>query len=177
MEKLRKLALGAFVAVVGATALAAGIGLFLEPGHTATRQAVYARTPDELWDVITRFDLTPEWRSDVDAIDIESGDPIRFVELGEQGPVPYEVTEQERPHRLVLMTSDPELPFSGSWTFELEPEGGGTRLTITERGTIDNPLFRFMARTFMDPAATANTYLVDLGAHLGQEVTPQAPPT
>jgi hypothetical protein len=27
----------------------------------------------------------------------------------------------------------------------------------------------------MDPAATATTYLVDLGRHLGQEVTPEAP--
>lgn len=176
MEKLRKLALWGFVAVVGLTVLAAVIGMFLEPGHVATRQAVYARPPGELWDVVTRFDLTPQWRSDVDAVDIESGDPIRFVELGEQGPVPYEVTEQDRPRRLVLMTADPELPFSGSWTLELEPVEGGTRLTLTERGTVDNPLYRFMARTFMDPAATATTYLVDLGRHLGQEVTPAPPP-
>jgi uncharacterized protein YndB with AHSA1/START domain len=176
MDRLRKLGLWAFLGVVAATVLAAGIGLFLEPGHVATRQAVYARTPDELWDVITRFDRTPQWRSDVDAVDIESGDPIRFVELSDQGPVTYEVTEQERPSKLVLMTADPELPFSGSWTFELEPAPGGTRLTLTERGTIDNPLFRLVARVLMDPAATATTYLADLGRHLGEVVTPQAPP-
>lgn len=176
MEKLRKLALWAFVGVVTLIVLAAGIGLLLEPGHVATRQAVYARTPTELWGVITRFDLTPQWRSDVDAVDIESGDPIRFIEISDQGPVSFEVTEQERPTKLVLMTADPELPFSGSWTFELEPVEGGTRLTITERGSIDNPLFRVMARLFMDPAATANTYLVDLGNHLGEAVTPAPPP-
>jgi uncharacterized protein YndB with AHSA1/START domain len=177
MERLRKLALWAFVGVVAATILAAGIGLVLEPSHVATRQAVYARTPDELWEAITRFDLTPTWRSDVDAVQIESGDPIRFVELNDQGPVTYEVTEQERPHKLVLMTADPDLPFSGSWTFELEPVDGGTLLTLTERGSIDNPLFRLIARVFMDPAATATTYLIDLGTHLGQPVTPTPPPT
>lgn len=176
MNKLQKLALWAFIAVVGATVLAAVTGAFLEPTHVATRRAVLARSPDEVWQVITRFDLTPEWRSNVDAVEIESGDPIRFVELSDQGPVPYEVTEQVRPSKLVLLTADADLPFSGTWTFELEPEGGGTRLTITERGTIDNPLFRFAARVFMDPAATAETYLVDLGRHLGQEVTPEAPP-
>jgi uncharacterized protein YndB with AHSA1/START domain len=175
MNKLRKLAFWAFLAVVGATAVAAGIGLFLEPSHVATRQAIYARTPDEVWEVITRFDRSPQWRTDVDAVEIESGEPIRFVEMGPQGPLPLEVTEQERPTRLVLMAADPSLPFTGSWTFELEAVEGGTRLTITERGTVDNPLFRFMARLFMDPAATADTYLVDLGRHFGQAVTPEPP--
>lgn len=177
MNKLRKLALWAFLLVLGVTALAAGIGMFLEPSHVATREAVYARTPDEVWDVIIRFDRAPQWRSDVEAVEIESGDPIRFIEVSDQGPVPFEVTEQERPTKLVLMIADPELPFSGSWTFVLAPVDGGTRLTITERGRIDNPLFRFMARAFMDPAATANTYLVDLGRHFGEQVTPQAPAT
>jgi uncharacterized protein YndB with AHSA1/START domain len=176
VNKLRKLTLWAFLAVVGATLLAAGIGLTLERTHVATRQAVYARTPEEVWAVITRFDQTAQWRTDVDAVEIESGDPIRFVEMGPQGPLPLEVTEQERPHKLVLMAADPSLPFSGSWTFELAPVEGGTRLTITEQGAVDNPLFRFMARVFMDPAATADTYLVDLGRHFGESVTPAPPP-
>ena len=176
MNKLRKLALGAFLAVVVVTVLAAVIGMFLEPTHVASRQAVFARTPEEVWKVITRFDRTPQWRSDIDAVEIESGDPIRFVEMGPQGPLPLEVTEQERPSKLVLMATDPSLPFTGSWTFVLEPVDSGTRLTITERGTIDNPLFRCMARLFMDPSATATPYLVDLGRHVGEEVTPQPPP-
>ncbi|MCX4243791.1 SRPBCC family protein [Paraliomyxa miuraensis] len=175
MNKLRKAAQWAFIAVVGLVVLMAGLGYTMEPNHVATRQALYARTPDEVWDVITRFDQAPGWRTDVDAVEIESGDPIRFVEIGPQGPLPLEVVEQDRPHRLVLMTSDADMPFTGSWTFELQPTDGGTRLTLTERGTIDNPLFRFMARLFMDPAATATTYLVDLGHHLGEEVTPQPP--
>jgi hypothetical protein len=176
VNKLPKLALWAFLAVVAATVVAAGIGLGLEPTHSATRQAVYAQTPDEVWEVITRFDQTPQWRTDVDAVEIESGAPIRFVEMGPQGPLPLEVTEQERPHKLVLLAADASLPFSGRWTFELAPVEGGTRLTITEQGSIDNPLFRFMARVFGDPAATTTTYLVDLGHRLGEEVTPAPPP-
>jgi uncharacterized protein YndB with AHSA1/START domain len=176
VNKLGKLALWAFLVVVVATLVAAVIGATLEESHVATRQAVYARTPNEVWAVITRFDRTADWRTDVDAVEIESGDPIRFVEMGPQGPLPLEVTEQERPHKLVLLAADASLPFSGSWTFELAPVEGGTRLTVTEQASIDNPLFRFMARVFMDPADTANTYLVDLGHHFGEEVTPAPPP-
>ncbi|MEM9454699.1 MAG: SRPBCC family protein [Myxococcota bacterium] len=175
MNKLRTLAIGSFVGIAVLLVVAAMIGLMMEPSHRVTRHATYASTPEELWRVITRFDQTPAWRSDIEAVQIESGDPIRFVEMGDQGPMPMEVTEQEAPYRLVIMASDFSLPFTGSWTFELEQVEGGTRLSITEQGSIDNPLFRFVAHVFMDPAATANTYLVDLGRHLGQEVEPQAP--
>ncbi len=176
MNKLGKLALWAFLIVVVATVVAAIIGSTLEPSHFATRQAVFARTPEEVWETITRFDRSPQWRTDVDAVEIESGDPIRFVEMGPQGPLPLEVTEQDAPRRLVLSANDPSLPFTGSWTFELSPTASGTMLTITEEGSVDNPLFRLVARVFMDPAATATTYLVDLGHHFGEEVTPAPPP-
>jgi hypothetical protein len=95
--------------------------------------------------------------------------------MGDQGPMPMEVTEQDAPRKLVIMASDFSLPFSGAWTFELTPVDGGTLLSITERGTIDNPLVRFVSHTFLDPADTTETYLVDLGRHLGEEVTPQPP--
>lgn len=175
MNKLRPLAIGSFVGIVVLLIVAAVVGMLMEPGHVVTREAIYAHPPEEVWRVITRFDRTPAWRSDVEAVQIESGDPIQFVEMGNQGPMPMEVTEQEAPHRMVIMARDPSLPFTGSWTFELAPTEGGTRLSVTEQGSIDNPLFRFVARVFMDPADTAQTYLVDLGRHLGQEVTPQPP--
>lgn len=176
MNKLRTLAIGSFVGIAVLLVVAGVAGLLMDRSHVITREAVYARTPQELWNVITRFDKTATWRSDIDAVQIESGDPIRFVEMGDQGPMPMEVTEQEPPHMLVVMASDPSLPFSGAWTYELAAVEGGTRLSVTERGAIDNPLFRFVSHTFMDPADTVNTYLVDLGRHLGEEVVPQPPP-
>jgi hypothetical protein len=51
--------------------------------------------------------------------------------------------------------------YSGSWTYELAPEGTGTRLTITERGHVSNPVFRFFM-TFMDPRKTMQRYVAAL---------------
>jgi hypothetical protein len=34
------------------------------------------------------------------------------------------------------------LPFVGTWTFEVSPEDGASRLTITEHGEVYHPLFR-----------------------------------
>lgn len=175
MDKLRRIAIYAVLALVALALIAAGIGATMDPDHVVAREATFARTPEEVWSVITRFDQTPTWRSNVDGVQIESGDPIMFVEMNEQGPLPLEVTEQEAPTKMVLEATDYTLPFTGKWTFELAAVEGGTTLKITERGTIHNPLFRFVARVFSDPAETAETYLVDLGKHLGEEVTPAAP--
>lgn len=176
MDKLRRIAIWVVLGLAGLALVATGIGATMEPDHVVTRQATYAQSPQEIWDVITRFDQTPTWRSEVDGVQIESGDPIRFVELNDQGPLPLEVSESEAPSRLVLKADDPTLPFTGTWTFVLSAaEGGGTVVTVTERGTVHNPLFRFVARVFSDPAETSQTYLVDLGRHLGQQVVPVTP--
>lgn len=71
----------------------------------------------------------------------------------------YVIVEQAPPRRLVTRVADPELPYGGTWTFELEPDGSGTRLTITERGQIHNPIFRVIARFVFGYAATMETYL------------------
>lgn len=175
MNKLRVLLIGSLVAMMALVAIAAIGGMMMDANHIVVREATYTRSAPELWSTITRFDQMPQWRSDVDAVQIESGDPVRFVEMGEQGPVPMEVTEHDAPHRLVLMASSLDLPFSGTWTYELTEVEGGTRLRLTEAATIDNPVVRFVAHTFVDPADTAETYLVDLGQHLGETVTPQPP--
>jgi hypothetical protein len=39
-----------------------------------------------------------------------------------------------------------ETAFGGTWTMEITPTPSGSRLTITERGEIYNPVFRALAR-------------------------------
>lgn len=78
---------------------------------------------------------------------------------------PFEIVERAPPGRLVTRVAD-GLPYGGTWTFELAPEGGGTRLTITERGEVHNPIFRVLARFVFGYAATMEAYLEDLAARL-----------
>jgi hypothetical protein len=60
----------------------------------------------------------------------------------------------------------------GTWTHELTPDGSGTRLTITERGWVGNPIFRFVSRFVMGQTATIDSYLHALGKRFGEEVKP-----
>ncbi len=81
-----------------------------------------------------------------------------------------ETLEAVPPTRLVQRIADPDLPFSGSWTYEIEPVTGGATLTITENGEVHNPIFRLMSRLF-GLGKTAEDYLEALGQKFGDEVT------
>ncbi|HSR42141.1 MAG TPA: SRPBCC family protein, partial [Longimicrobiales bacterium] len=84
------------------------------------------------------------------------------------GTMTIETVEAEVPTRLVTRIADEDLPFGGTWTYELEPTGDGrTRVTITEDGEVYNPVFRFMARFVFGHTATMDTYLDGLEARMG----------
>jgi hypothetical protein len=48
-----------------------------------------------------------------------------------------------------------------------------TQITITERGEVYNPIFRFMSRYVFSHHATIDAYLTALGKKLGESVTPE----
>jgi hypothetical protein len=155
--------------LAGIVLLAAVVGWMLPADHTATRRARYARPPAEVFEVVADFSSASSWRT---GVRVEVLDDETFVEHTEEGPVRMRVASREPPTRLIVAIDDPELPFSGTWTYELAPVDGGTELVITERGSISNPLIRAMAAAFFDPGETARRYLVDLGAHFGEAVVP-----
>jgi hypothetical protein len=81
------------------------------------------------------------------------------------------VEEASEPGRLVTrIDAPPDAAFGGTWTYQLEPVDGGTRLTVTEDGYVSNPLFRVMMKA-MGVHRTADGYLKALGTKLGEDVT------
>jgi uncharacterized protein YndB with AHSA1/START domain len=151
--------------LVGLVLLVALVGLALPRGHTATRSAVIAAPRAAVWAALVDVDAYPRWRRKLPRV--ERRGATRFVEHGKDGAIAYEVVEERAPERRVTRIADDKLPFGGTWTYELAPEGDGTRLTITEDGFVKNPVFRFLARTVFSTAATLEHVLVDLAAHVG----------
>ena len=94
-----------------------------------------------------------------------------YREIGSDGKILYVVEAATPPSRLVTRIADPSLPFGGTWTYELVPAGAGTTLRITEDGEVYNVIFRVMSKYVFGHTATVDTYLRDLGRHLGQDVT------
>ena len=81
---------------------------------------------------------------------------------------PGETLRRHRAHeKLVRVIAKDDLPFGGTWTYELADAGdGGTRLTLTEDGVIRPPIFRAMAKWFFGLDTTQRDYLTHLEQHL-----------
>jgi len=86
--------------------------------------------------------------------------------------IPYEVVESTPPQHLTTRIADLDLPFGGTWTYEITPQAnGGTVLRIAENGEIRNVFFRFVSRFFMGYTKTMEKYLNALGEKFGEKTT------
>ena len=163
---------GIFVIVlVVIAAIVAAIGMALPAGHDATRSARINAPITVVYRLLITPEAYPEWRPDVERV--ERMDSDRFREFGKDGPIVFRIIQRDPPSRVVIAVDDPDQPFSGTWTFELQQEGEGdaTRVRITERGTVPNPLIRAIARVMMSPTEGLEAYLRNLGRRFGQDVT------
>jgi len=158
------IAVGAIVALVVVVAV---IGWMLPVKHRASVARVYQATPASLFSLITDVSAFPSWRTGVSRVDTlpDENGQRRWQEVTKNGPPITYVVERAVPDRvLVGRIADTNLPFGGSWTYELTPGAvGQTKLTITEDGEVYNPIFRFVSRFVMGHEATINRYLSDVG--------------
>jgi uncharacterized protein YndB with AHSA1/START domain len=157
------------VALVGVVAI---IGSLLPKEHTATRAARFHQPPEAIWSAITDYSKFPEWRKSVKVVEAlpgVNGKPSWREFDKYDHSIPYEVVEST-PQRLVTRIADPDLPFGGTWTYEITPRAnGGTMLRITENGEIRNVFFRFVARFFIGYTKTMEEYLDALGEKFGEK--------
>jgi uncharacterized protein YndB with AHSA1/START domain len=154
--------------LVAAVLIVVAIGYTLPRSHSASREKTFAATPDQVFAAIGTPAEYPRWRGDVKSVDIL--EPVdgkaRFREHGSNGEILFEVVESQPGKRLVTRIADRELPFGGTWTYELTPNGSGTTLRITEDGEVYNPVFRFMSRFVFGHTATIDAYLAALERRL-----------
>lgn len=158
--------------LVGLVLLATGIGALLPAEHTARAALRLDQGRDSVWAVVRNVEGYPSWWPYLKAARVETGEEGRtlYVVLDRQGQeIPYEVMTSEPPRRLRLRIASEELPFGGTWTYEVESTEGGSVVTITEEGVVHNPLFRFMARFVFGHHATLESYLTALAEHFGEE--------
>jgi len=142
------------------------VGYALPVQHVAFRIAGFRQPAAEIFGILSDPAHFPEWRSDVKTVEVLSTSPLRWREHGGNGDITFVVEELVAPRRLVTRIDDRSLPFGGTWTYDLAPDGAGTAVTITEHGEVYNPLFRFMSRFVFGQTATMDGYLTALQKRL-----------
>lgn len=155
---LLRIAVGT-VAVIGAVV---AIGYSFNERHTVMRETTVNAAPEAVWTTISDFSNAASFQGNLSRVDVlpaQQGMPV-WREVDRKGEsVTYAVVESRPPVRLVVKVAQADLPFGGTWTYELAAAGAGTRVKITENGEIYHPIFRFVAHMFLNQAATVEEYL------------------
>jgi uncharacterized protein YndB with AHSA1/START domain len=151
-------------ALLSVAALVTAIGWLLPVRHEASLSADVSGPPERVFPIVADVARYADWLEGVNRIDIlhSSSEPRRFREHTTDGPIVMEVVESRPPSRFVTRIADSSQPFGGTWTFDIVPRESGSRVTITERGEIYNPIFRFMARFVFGYTTTMQTFMTSL---------------
>jgi hypothetical protein len=136
-----KIALLVVGVLVGLIAVIALIGLTLPRDHVASRTVRLRRAQADVFAACTANATDPKQREELK----------------------LEILESQSPSKLVTKIG-PGLPFGGTWTYEISTQGDETVLTVTERGEVYNPIFRFVSRFVMGHTATLDKFMASLQA-------------
>ena len=161
------------VALVAAVLTILVIGILLPRMHTATRSALYKASPQQVWEVITDFPGRAAWIPGLKSVERlpDRNGHASWKDVRSDGwTMPVEIEVADAPKELVTRIIDDGMPFGGRWTWEVTPEGAGSRLRITEDGETKVAMFRYFA-ALGDMSSTMRGVLSALGKKFGEPVT------
>ena len=132
------------------------IGALLPAGHLAAAERVVAAEPSAVAALIRDIERQPQWRSGAKAIEMveKRNGTVRYVEESRHGKIAFDFAEELRGARFRSRIADPALPFAGTWTISVTPDGDGTRVRIEEQGEVKSPVFRFFSALVFVHAGT-----------------------
>jgi Polyketide cyclase / dehydrase and lipid transport len=159
--KILKVILIAVVLVAGTIGI---VGAALPAEHSVSRTIVVPASADRVFALISHVQDYPHWRTGVNRVDVlpEEAGQFHWVEDTTMGKIPQLLTANEPLSRRVVTIADPDLPWGGTWTYELVPQGLTTKVTITENGYVKNVYLRFLNTYVIGQSSTIDQYESDL---------------
>jgi polyketide cyclase/dehydrase/lipid transport protein len=144
------------------------IGLMLPKSHRATRMARFRQTPEAVFAAISG---PQDWRPGITVEQVPSdGGPRKWREKSSHGAILFEEAASDPPRLYKARIADRNLPFGGTWTYEISPAGDGCVCRIMEDGEVYNPVFRFVSRFMIGQTKTIEDYLNALGKKFDEPV-------
>lgn len=147
-----------------------GVGWLLPVEHLASRTAALNAPQQQVYDTIADVANYSQWWSEIERVEMlpSAEGRVRFRQHTGAAPIAMQVEETAPPSRFVTRIADPEQPFGGTWTFEIAAQAPDkTLVTITERGEVYDPLFRFMSKFVFGHTSTMDSCLAALTGKFG----------
>jgi len=146
------------------------VGLRMPRTHRSIVSVSFPVKRAVVWGAITDYAAMPSWWPAVKSIRFErlpDGTELTWNRDRHGKEIPFRTGESRINEKLVRIIAKDDLPFGGTWTFELSDSlGGGTRLTLIEDGFINVALLRPIAAWFIGLDATQKDFLAHLENHL-----------
>lgn len=151
------------------------VGLLLPRTHRATSSIQISKPPGDVWSAIRDLGRVPEFWPDIKTSVRQpdrEGHEVWLQTMKNGFALPLVIEEDRPPARLVTRIAiEGKAPFGGSWIYEVAESGGGTRVTVTEDGFVDNPFFRVISK-LMGYHNTLDGYLKALARRFGETTQP-----
>ncbi|PJZ48306.1 LIC10604 family protein [Leptospira saintgironsiae] len=153
------------LSLVGIIVLIILSGYLLPKDHVASVEKDFSSSPESIYKIIRNVGEYKDWRSGLKSVDIES--ETIWTESDSHGNnIRFGIIEEKSPHSLKTKILSEDLPFGGGWEFEISRNDPTTKLKITEKGFVTNPLFRVLSKFVFGYDTTLKTYLDDLSKKL-----------
>jgi len=166
MRGLLRWALIAGISLALIVAIAFAVGAALPAKIQVTRSVVINRPPENVFWVLNDYQNIPLWHPQFRgaAVLTNPGDkPVRWRATYTDGlKADIEVSEDNPPARYSERIADPNLPFSGYWTLEMERHDLTTKVTAHCTSELHRPLDRLLVRLFVKPNVDVEHILAGL---------------
>lgn len=160
-------------ALVGAGAAMTLVGWCLPRHHQVARTLLLPVPPAAVWETLVDYPGQVTWRRGLTAVTRQPDRDGAAVWRERRGrhALDLRTVAATPPRHLVRQIGAEDGPLRGQWEWALEPvvTPASTRLTLTERGEVGNPLVRFVNRFVIGQGATATGFLRDLARRFGTE--------
>lgn len=109
---MKKWVVGIAVTLLLLVAAIATVGVMLPVNHEASRSAEFARTPNEVYALVSDYKNYAAWWPDISSIEVLVDEPGKamFREHLSDGPIVMSVIEQSPPSRFVTKIDDASQP-------------------------------------------------------------------
>jgi uncharacterized protein YndB with AHSA1/START domain len=132
--------------LIGAVLIA---GYSLPAKTTVSRSIFVEAQPDKVFALLSDATKLPEWDRKIEKVTIlpaVNGHAASRQTFANGMTMTIVTSESMPPRHLTRAIEEDYGPFIGSWTYDITPQGQGSRVVLTEQADWRNPVFRLVVR-------------------------------